>query len=221
MKSVIPAANYTLDASESTITLSGDYTTVTEEQVISIRNITKNQLIYDSGNTNRGQISIVDGVITFTYSGQMEDTDNIQIEVDFPTSSIVTVDDTTPLDINIASSAISISSALSSDPIDYFFNAATVAASSESESLPIQTGDCVKVWIFCENATSTNLTVNIYAESSATSTDLGLIQPLNLNTSANKAVWFITDCPPYIKVKAVNADTVNAATVTVKMIKTR
>lgn len=78
---VIPSAFYTLDASENTITLTGDYAAVTEEQVISIRNITKNQLIYDSQNTNRGQITISAGVITFTYSGQMEDTDKIQIVV--------------------------------------------------------------------------------------------------------------------------------------------
>lgn len=78
---VIPAAFYTLDASENTIALTGEYAAVTEEQVISIRNITKNQLIYDSGNTNRGQISISAGVITFTYSGQMEDTDKIQVIV--------------------------------------------------------------------------------------------------------------------------------------------
>jgi hypothetical protein len=78
---VIPYGLYTLDASANTITLSGEFASITEEQVISIRNITKNQLIYDSTNTNRGQITISAGVISFTYNGQMANTDKIQIIV--------------------------------------------------------------------------------------------------------------------------------------------
>lgn len=78
---VIPNESYTLDASANTITLSGEFASITEEQVISIRNITKNQLIYDSANTNRGQITIADSVITFTYNGQMANSDKIQIIV--------------------------------------------------------------------------------------------------------------------------------------------
>ncbi len=102
MNSIVPAANYTLDASESTITLTSPYHIVTEEQIVTIRNITKNQLIYDSANTNRGQISITNGVITFTYSGLMEDTDKIQIiladnpAVDLSGVEFATVDGGTP-----------------------------------------------------------------------------------------------------------------------------
>lgn len=36
MNSIVPAANYTLDASESTITLTSPYHIVTEEQIVTI-----------------------------------------------------------------------------------------------------------------------------------------------------------------------------------------
>lgn len=78
---VIPEASITFDASESTITLTSPYNTITVAQVLSIRNITKNMLIYDCAATNRSSISINTGVINYTYSGTMADTDIIQIIV--------------------------------------------------------------------------------------------------------------------------------------------
>lgn len=78
---VIPASYITFDASESTITLASPYDTVTVEQVLSIRNLTKNMLLYDCTMTNRSSISIETGVITHTYSGTMADTDKLMIIV--------------------------------------------------------------------------------------------------------------------------------------------
>ena len=103
MNSIVPAANYTFDASEKTITLSSPYNLMTEEQIVTIRNITKNQLIYDSANTNRGQISITNGVITFTYKGQMANSDKIQIEV-----KIMTLEDATLANISFSTIKIKV-----------------------------------------------------------------------------------------------------------------
>ncbi len=103
MNSIVPAANYTFDASEKTITLSSPYNSMTEEQIVTIRNITKNQLIYDSANTNRGQISITNGVITFTYNGQMANSDKIQIEV-----KIMTLEDATLANISFSTIKIKV-----------------------------------------------------------------------------------------------------------------
>ena len=78
---IVPADKYAFDASESTITLASPYNTITVEQVISIRNLTKNMLLYDCTMTNRSSITIDAGVITHTYSGTMEDTDKLMIIV--------------------------------------------------------------------------------------------------------------------------------------------
>ena len=88
MNSIVPAANYTFDASEKTITLSNPYNSMTEEQIVTIRNITKNQLIYDSANTNRGQISITNGTTSVNIRHGFHKTpSSIQIT---PTSSLGT-----------------------------------------------------------------------------------------------------------------------------------
>ena len=78
---VIPATYITFDASAKTITLASPYNTITVEQVLSIRNLTKNMLLYDCTMTNRSSISIDAGVITHTYSGTMADTDKLMIIV--------------------------------------------------------------------------------------------------------------------------------------------
>ena len=78
---IVPADKYTFNASAKTIILASPYDTITVEQVLSIRNLTKNMLLYDCTMTNRSSISIDAGVITHTYSGTMEDTDKLMIIV--------------------------------------------------------------------------------------------------------------------------------------------
>ena len=80
-KKIVPAGSYALDASEKTITLSGGYTGVTVEQILSIRNLSKNMLIYDSNIPNHAEITLESSVINYNYDGTMEDTDKIQIVV--------------------------------------------------------------------------------------------------------------------------------------------
>jgi len=83
---VIPATNYTFDASEKTITLTGDYATTTLEQIIEIRNITKGKLIIYDCTKSSSEITIAAGVISYTedfaYQGTaFEDTDTLQITI--------------------------------------------------------------------------------------------------------------------------------------------
>ena len=79
---IIPSANYTFDASAKTLTLTSPYNTTSQEQIVTIRNLTKNIWIYDCTNTGRGNITVSEGVVTFDYSATMEDTDIIQIKID-------------------------------------------------------------------------------------------------------------------------------------------
>lgn len=79
---VIPSGSYSLDASAKTITLSGDYTTVTKEQIISIIDLTTGDLLYDSKNPTKHQITVATSVITYIYDSiGIQDDDLLQIFV--------------------------------------------------------------------------------------------------------------------------------------------
>ena len=73
---------YAFDASEKTITLSSPYNTVTVEQVLRIKDLTTNYIIYDCEDSKYDDIpiSIVDGVLTYTAPARdAADTDLLQI----------------------------------------------------------------------------------------------------------------------------------------------
>lgn len=64
---VIPRTYYELSAVENTITLSSPYNTITEEQIISICDLTTGDVIYSCEIPIKHTISVSSGVITFTY----------------------------------------------------------------------------------------------------------------------------------------------------------
>ena len=107
------------------------------------------------------------------------------------------------------------------DPSEFIYEGYTLAASSDATSIPIDVSLVKKLWIFCTSTTSTNLTVLIYGQSGFGATDGVVIQPFTLSNTSQNGACYITDCPPYIKVKIINNDAVNAAIVTVKIVKTR
>ena len=75
---------YSFDASEKTITLSSPYDTVTVEQVLRIKDLTTNYIIYDCEDSKYDDIpvSIVDGVLTYTAPARdAADEDILQITV--------------------------------------------------------------------------------------------------------------------------------------------
>ena len=75
---------YAFDASEKTITLSSPYNTVTVEQVLRIKDLTTNYIIYDCEDSKYDDIpvSIVGGVLTYTAPARdAADTDLLQITV--------------------------------------------------------------------------------------------------------------------------------------------
>lgn len=92
MEMVIPSTCYQFDAVAKQITLSTPYHGTTIEQIKYIRNITKQQDIYISSTGKPPLASVVPPVITFTYSGAMDDTDDLMIIID---------DVATPLNVNV------------------------------------------------------------------------------------------------------------------------
>lgn len=64
---VIPRTYYELSAVANTITLSSPYDTITEEQIISICDLTTGDVIYSCEIPIKHTISVSSGVITFTY----------------------------------------------------------------------------------------------------------------------------------------------------------
>ena len=81
---VIHPDYYAFDASEKTITLSSPYDVLTVEQVLRIKDLTTNYLIYDCEDSKYDDIpvSIVGGVLTYTAPARdAADTDLLQITV--------------------------------------------------------------------------------------------------------------------------------------------
>jgi hypothetical protein len=85
---VVPAANYQHSATARTITFSGDYTTLTEENIIKITDLITGDLIYDSNNPTQHatsddpSIQIAESVLTYQYrSLNIADADKIQVRI--------------------------------------------------------------------------------------------------------------------------------------------
>jgi len=81
MYQVVPEAGYTLGASAKKITLISPWDTLEIASIISIKDITTGDQIYDSENIDY-QITLSAGVITYTYpNGAQAYTDKLQIIV--------------------------------------------------------------------------------------------------------------------------------------------
>ena len=74
---VIPRTYYELSAVANTITLSSPYDTITEEQIISICDLTTGDVIYSCEIPIRHTISVSSGVITFAYDNNSIAADDI------------------------------------------------------------------------------------------------------------------------------------------------
>lgn len=100
---IIPGSLYQHNASEQTITLLPPWDTITAEQIIQIRDLTTDKIIYNCTNTNSGHptVSMNGAVITYTYNlSTLANGDKLQIFFEDQKSSVV-VDDSTPLDVNV------------------------------------------------------------------------------------------------------------------------
>jgi hypothetical protein len=91
---VLLSADYTFDASEKTITLGGDYATIELPQIISIKNMSKGQMIIYSCNNPDTAIDYTAPTISWTddfaYRGEaFEDTDLLQIIINKVTATEV------------------------------------------------------------------------------------------------------------------------------------
>lgn len=79
---ILKDAEYTLSAADSTITLVAPYDGLDVGQIVSIINVTKDDLIYSSERRVHS-ISIAGAVITHTYDNSNHaDTDKLQISID-------------------------------------------------------------------------------------------------------------------------------------------
>jgi hypothetical protein len=214
MDIVIPSANYTIDASEKKIVLTDPYDSITAEQITSIRNITKNMLIYSASDPTKSGITIDPaGTINYNYDGAMEDTDIIRIEV----NSIGTVlfDDSTPIDVNITNISL-----LGQSDVLEVYSSESVPASSTTSSTGQDVRGASYVIPYVKNATSTNLTVNIYGSYNQAGTIKSLIRSYTLTDTITQAGDPISKVPNYLFFDLVNSDSTNAATVSISVQRT-
>jgi hypothetical protein len=202
MDIVIPSANYTIDASEKKIVLTDPYDSITAEQITSIRNITKNMLIYSASDPTKSGITIDPaGTINYNYDGAMEDTDIIRIEVN-----------STPIDVNITNISL-----LGQSDVLEVYSSESVPASSTTSSTGQDVRGASYVIPYVKNATSTNLTVNIYGSYNQAGTIKSLIRSYTLTDTITQAGDPISKVPNYLFFDLVNSDSTNAATVSISV----
>jgi hypothetical protein len=208
MAIIIPSGSYAYNASAKTLTLSGDYTTITAERIISIRNITRKSVLYNRNELYNGTISMTGSVISgFTDSDDAANADKIQIEVDTVFSSVPLL--VTRIPIYSAPVAVFTAQNFPKSPDAGYTAAGTV----------IDTTLCTKLSIVASNAGSTSLTIQVFGKNTAAGTMKMPLYVLTLNTTTTTGGCIIVDLPPYVEIIATNNDTVNAATVTVSAIK--
>jgi len=209
MSIFIPSGSYSYNASAKTLTLSGDFTTITLERIISIRNVTRKTLLYDRTQMYNYAISMTGSVISgLNDASAAANGDKIQIEVDTVFSSVPVL--VTKIPVLSAPVAVFTAQNFPKSPDAGYTAAGTV----------IDTSQCIKLSIAASNANSTSLTIQINGLNTAAGTMRIPLYVLTLNTTTTTGGCVIVDLPPYVEIVVTNNDTVTAATVTVTAVKT-
>jgi hypothetical protein len=208
MSIFIPSGSYAYNASAKTLTLSGDYTAITAERIISIKNLTRKTVLYDSSQLYNGALTMTGSVISdLNDSAAATNNDKIQIEVDTVLSSVPILVNNVP--VLAAPDAIYTAQNFPKSP-DAGYTATPAA---------LDTRTVRKLSIACSNAGSTSLTIQINGKNTSDGTMKIPLYTLTLNTTTTTGGCIITDLPPYIEFTVTNNDTINAATVTITAVK--
>jgi hypothetical protein len=204
MSIFIPSGSYAYNASAKTLTLSGDFTTITAERIISIKNITRKTVLYDSKQLFNGSLSMTGSVISaLNDSAAAANGDKIQIEIDTVLSSVPILVNNVP--VLASPDAVYTAQNFPKSP-DAGYTATPAA---------LDTRTVRKLSIACSNAGSTSLTISIVGKNTAAGTMKIPLSVLTLNTTTLTGGCIITDLPPYVEFTVTNNDTINAATVTI------
>ena len=201
---MVVVTSYTLDASAKTITLGSDFSSITIEQILDIKNITKNVEIYNSEDPKKRRlsnqedgidISLADGVITYIETASMDNADKILITIDLDQN-------TSPYTANL-------------------FSAESVAASGTATcEASISTGKLSKMSVYVANAgTSTNCTVTIWGSptSSLTGRKKALaVFTIGASSEAGNGID-LSQIDNYTWASIANGDAANAAEITVTL----
>lgn len=158
--------DYTLNASAKTITLGTDFLSTTLEQIFSITDLTKKIDIYDYRDPrkrrgfrkeNGSDISILNGVITYIEDAGIQNGDEIQIIIDdiITVNASVTVDTTTPLNVNVNNTAIPIDS---STPVNVNVSNTSLSV-NDSTPLKVDVSNTGSVGVNINNTADINVNV--------------------------------------------------------------
>lgn len=203
VENVIPYGKYTYNASAKTITLLGEYATITAEQIKSIRNLSIKAQYFDSHELYIRTLTMTGAVISgIPGDTAAQNTDKLQIVIDSSSSSVPIL-----------------------DTLVTVFNAQSFAKSPDSgytaTATPIDVTICKKLSIACSNSGSTSLSIVIVGKNTSAGTMNIPLYSLVLNTTTTSGGCIITDLPPYVEITVKNLDTINAGTVTITAQKFR
>ena len=131
------------------------------------------------------------------------------------TNTSIAIDDSTPVDVNITNpNLMNLSDVLA------VYASEVVAISSTTSSTGKDTRNVSYANIFIKNATSTNLTVNVYGSPDVAGTFKVLIGTTTLNTTTTQDEIELDKVPNYVFFDLVNSDSTNAATVSISVQRT-
>ena len=125
--------------------------------------------------------------------------------------------------VNAATVDISIQRSVTTDVVGPYadvltvYSSESVAASTTTSSTGQDVRGASFVIPYVKNATSTDLTVNIYGSYDLAGTIKSLVRSYALNTTTTQAGSPLTNCPNYLFFDLVNGDSSNAATVDVSV----
>lgn len=217
MEMIIPPTYYTLNPSTKSITLLAPYNSWTVERIKSIRNLTKQILIYEatdpkhytsmqSSPAQPFDISITNGAITYISASSMSTTDKLQIVID---TEVVT-----------STGGGGGSSETTTLVPTTVYSSQSVSASATITSSGYAVGNCSKLELYFSNTgASTDAEITVYGSPTSDISlkkQIGSVVVLGANVTGGPVIGK-DEIPSYISFSVSNKDATNAATVSIVM----
>lgn len=187
MRLVVPKPLVTFSPSTNTITLASPFHQILEVDVLRIRDDTSGEILYDRNFNKNNIISVVGGVITYSYNNAHQAAnDDLQVELEF---------------------------GYYAPQINVFSTQAIAASATLSPSSKVYVEGADSIWLDASNAgASTSVTINVYPYlNDGAETPAGAIIHTATISNTVKATNIVETGMPYIAIGAVNSDAANAA----------
>lgn len=190
MRLIVPAGLITFNPTAKTITLASPFNQVVESQVLTIRDDTTGENIYERVNP-KNPITVAAGVITYTYdSAHQLAADDLQVELEF---------------------------GYYSPRVVIYSTQAVAAGQTNNSTTKLYVEGAASIWLMASETGASGVTINVYPYETSAANAGACIQTATISATV-KASTLIETGLPYISLSAINGDGANAASVTAALI---